>query len=96
MAHHSSEPFGPRMMGWDSRYGEMFRQERESATGGLFHSGPPDLGATGEFPQGKLTEEDEGEIRIGITVFNGKVVTPEHVLRRARREPVNQRRTNYR
>jgi len=33
-----------------------------------------ELGATGQFPEGKLTPEDEGEIRIAITSINGKVV----------------------
>lgn len=32
------------------------------------------LGATGKFPEGKLTESDEGEIAFGITHKNGKVV----------------------
>ena len=34
----------------------------------------PELGPTGQFPEGKLTDSDEGEIRIGITHMNGKVV----------------------
>ncbi len=32
------------------------------------------LGATGRFPEGKLTESDEGEIAFGITHKKGKVV----------------------
>jgi len=32
------------------------------------------LGATNQFPQGKLTPEDEGEIRIAIGQKDGKVV----------------------
>jgi hypothetical protein len=32
------------------------------------------LGATGNFPGGKLTDHDEGEIRIAIGHKNGKVV----------------------
>ena len=32
------------------------------------------LGPTGEFPQGKLTDDDEGEIRIAVGQLNGKVV----------------------
>lgn len=35
---------------------------------------PPALGPTGQFPEGKLTPEDEGEIRVGITHLDGKVV----------------------
>lgn len=34
----------------------------------------PQLGATGNFPQGKLTEHDEGEIRLAVGVSGGKVV----------------------
>lgn len=32
------------------------------------------LGATGDFPEGKLTQHDEGEIRIAVTHKDGKVV----------------------
>lgn len=32
------------------------------------------LGATGQFPDGKLKEDDEGEISIAATVQNGEVV----------------------
>ena len=32
------------------------------------------LGATGEFPEGKLTQHDEGEIRLAVTHKDGKVV----------------------
>lgn len=34
----------------------------------------PDLGATGEFPDGKLTPTDEGEIRIAVGNKEGRVV----------------------
>lgn len=32
------------------------------------------LGATGRFPEGKLNENDEGELRAGITIHKGKMV----------------------
>lgn len=32
------------------------------------------LGATGEAPEGKLVERDEGAIRMGFTIQDGKVV----------------------
>jgi hypothetical protein len=32
------------------------------------------LGPTGQFPQGKLTARDEGEIRVAIGTVDGKVV----------------------
>lgn len=31
-------------------------------------------GPTGKFPQGKLTPEDEGELRMRLGVQNGKIV----------------------
>jgi hypothetical protein len=34
----------------------------------------PKLGATGQFPDGKLSDNDEGEIMIGIAVYRGKVL----------------------
>lgn len=34
----------------------------------------PDLGATGEFPDGKLTPDDEGGLQFSIGHRNGKVV----------------------
>lgn len=34
------------------------------------------LGPTGQFPQGKLTPHDEGEIRIAVGIEQGKVVMP--------------------
>lgn len=35
---------------------------------------PPKLGATGQFPQGKLGPHDEGELQIGLSVREGCVV----------------------
>ena len=41
---------------------------------------PPDiakemgLGATGEFPQGKITEDDEGEIKLAVYHRENKVI----------------------
>lgn len=32
------------------------------------------LGPTGRFPEGKLTAQDEGETKIGVTSVDGKVV----------------------
>ena len=34
----------------------------------------PDLGATGKYPEGKLREDDEGEIALGIAVHKGKII----------------------
>ncbi len=48
----------------------------------MHHSSAPDpeladrlgLGATGEFPEGKLTEVDEGELKFAVGYVEGKVV----------------------
>lgn len=32
------------------------------------------LGATGKFPEGKIDEHDEGEIKIGVTVKDDKII----------------------
>lgn len=32
------------------------------------------LGATGEFPDGQISPDDEGEIQIGITHHNGQII----------------------
>jgi hypothetical protein len=34
----------------------------------------PGLGATGQFPLGKITDNDEGELRMAVTHHEGKVV----------------------
>lgn len=50
MAHHSSEPFDD----------DAARALRE-----MFPTREP-FGATGKFPQGKYTRQDEGEIQFGV------------------------------
>ena len=48
----------------------------------MHHSSAPDpeladrlgLGATGEFPEGQLTEQDEGELKFAVGYTEGKVV----------------------
>lgn len=32
------------------------------------------LGATGEFPEGKLNKSDEGELRLAVTAKDGNVI----------------------
>ena len=32
------------------------------------------LGPTGRYPEGKLTEQDDGEIQMGVTVRDGKII----------------------
>jgi hypothetical protein len=40
----------------------------------LFSDDAKSFGPTRQFPEGKLTPSDEGEIRLGVTTLNGKVV----------------------
>ncbi len=37
-------------------------------------SGTPGLGATGEYPEGKLNEDDEGELRLAVGHNEGNVI----------------------
>jgi hypothetical protein len=70
--HHSREPYpgeqpdrpykSDRKPGGSDKLASAARPKGES------------FGATGQFPEGKLNEADEGEIQFGITTDNGKVV----------------------
>lgn len=56
-----------------------FKTMREEMLRRLANAGSPAemeqlLGPTGQFPEGKLNENDEGEIRIAVGHQNGKVV----------------------
>lgn len=60
MSHHSGYPFDPSKEENDS-----FRDFLKT----------PKFGPTGRFPDGKITETDEGEIQLGIThTPEGKVL----------------------
>lgn len=41
---------------------------------GIWKHFPEKLGATGQFPEGKLTAHDEGEIKVAIGTKDNKVV----------------------
>jgi hypothetical protein len=66
MAHHSSEDPSPFLA---DLFKEHVLNMNEQAAA-LYEK----LGATDRFPEGKLAPEDEGEIRFGVTVKDGKVV----------------------
>jgi hypothetical protein len=75
--HHSSQP-DPEMM---RRFVEAFDPERqqlrdmERKLGAMRTSEfTPKLGATGRFPEGQLTDSDEGEIQFRVGVIERKVV----------------------
>lgn len=58
MAHHSQ-----------SNDPEMIKKFMEN-----YHHMVNDLGATGQFPNGKLTKQDEGEIKFAVITMDNKVV----------------------
>ena len=62
MSHHSSKP--PKEPFTKLPLKELFRKEAEKAG----------LGATGKFPEGQLDDTDEGELRLGVAAYKGKVV----------------------
>lgn len=59
MAHH-----------WNQFENQMSKDELEK----LFSKSPDQPGATGKFPDGKIDPLDEGEIRIGIGIVEGRIV----------------------
>lgn len=68
MAHHSSEEFPNPAR---KALGDLVR--RQHGEGGPFFD-MSQLGATGRYPEGKLTDNDEGEIQFALGTKDGKVV----------------------
>lgn len=86
MGHHFDN--GP-IPGFDEIFGDTNTQQRitelerkldeerrKNARPIVMEIGPdgPQLGATGQFPDGQLSDNDEGEIMIGIAVYRGRVL----------------------
>lgn len=40
----------------------------------MSHHYGPEIGATNKFPDGKINEQDQGQIMIGVTVKDDKVI----------------------
>lgn len=86
MSHHFNEGSVPGFDGLfadensKQRIAELERkldeERRKNARPIVMGIGPngPQLGATGQFPDGALSDNDEGEILIGIAVYRGKVL----------------------
>lgn len=78
MAHHGPNPFGSG----DDEQPDF--QKRQQLLRDLMASAADFRGALGDFPEGKLTKEDEGAIQFAIGERDGKVVidfgTPVHWL----------------
>ena len=67
MAHHSSEA--------EDVVNQLFAQQlHEAANKAQGEINQMGFGPTGQFPDGKLTEHDEGEITLGIAIYKGQVV----------------------
>jgi len=68
MSHHGDRPYdGPSFKELLDMQGSSFKELLDT-------SQEQRLGPTGQFPDGKLTPQDEGEIRLAIGVKDGKVV----------------------
>lgn len=85
MAHHGSNPMeGMNSEGLKNLFDKhieaenVFRKqmssEKADKINDLLQQEKVSLGATGNFPDGKIIEQDEGEIMIGITEVEGRVV----------------------
>jgi hypothetical protein len=48
--------------------------EQSERINDLFMTAKADFGATGEFPDGKIVKSDEGEIKIGITNIEDRII----------------------
>lgn len=66
MSNHSSQQ--------DPEIIRLFMQQFEKAKLIQEEANQLGLGPTGQFPEGKLTQADEGEIKIGVTSYQGKVI----------------------
>lgn len=74
MAHHSEHPFDGFYP--QDEFKKQMREPQVNKINDLIADAmqTKKLGATGQFPDGKLTNTDEGEIRVGIAQVDGRVV----------------------
>lgn len=72
MAHHGTEdPFAKQHM-------DELNKLKTTTQNNFLHEQMKNmqemLGATNQFPDGKITPDDEGEIRFAMTVYDGKLI----------------------
>jgi hypothetical protein len=72
MHHGQDESMARRFM--DEQKKALEEQVKQQTQEKMEQIEPEKLGATGNFPQGKLNPEDEGEIKVGVLVQDGKVI----------------------
>lgn len=73
MAHHGEE-FDPEMVDHLKQLFESARDSENEYLKRLSSRFEEKLGATGQFPEGKLTKMDEGEIRFAVFQKDGGIV----------------------
>lgn len=74
MAHHGLEPQGFMNNDWDHFQKDMPASQQDRINASEAMKSFKKIGATGNFPDGKLNSSDEGEIQIGIKQIDGRVV----------------------
>lgn len=71
MSHHTERP-DPEMAEQIKRFYQRYTETTKQAVEALTEA--VKLGPTGNFPEGKLTQQDEGEFKLAITRVDGKVI----------------------
>lgn len=74
MAHHAHTPFGDFPNQMDEFKKNMPAEQANRINDLLMQEKKNDFGATKNFPDGKLTESDDGEIKFGITHVEDRVI----------------------
>ena len=70
MAHHGSQDFSD-MAKYQDMINKQYKDGKNPFKAFVEHVG---LGATGNFPDGKIDPNDEGEIRFAMTISDGKLI----------------------
>lgn len=78
MAHHADQPFNSE----DNEFLKPFANQLKSP-----------LGPTGKYPEGKIADNDEGELKLGITTLKGKIIMdfgkPIHTIGFTKEQAIN-------
>ena len=80
MAHHGTEDSNfdrSELEQFNEKFKDMMNQNNSSLSDHLKmvnESYKEGLGATKKFPEGQLNSNDEGEIKVGLTIYNEKLI----------------------
>jgi len=74
MSHHSDRPFDALSEEQRETMRKVFERKIAPREGVMRKQLQEEIGATGEFPEGKISEHDEGEIAFAIGHRFGKVL----------------------